>query len=120
MLVIPGQLPGLNEYTAANRGSRYSGNRMKHTSETDIMWAAKAARLAPVEGACRMVFDWFEPDRRRDLDNVAFAKKFILDALVKVRVLADDGRRFVTGFEDRFHVDEISPRVVVTIEKVEP
>lgn len=48
---------------------------------------------------------------------MAFAKKFILDALVKAGILAGDGRKNVVGFSDEFHVDPGNPRVVITIER---
>jgi len=64
-----------------------------------------------------VTFAWHEPNRRRDADNVAFAKKFILDALVGLGVLPDDSRKYVTGFADEFHVDRQRPRIVVTIER---
>ena len=47
-------------------------------------------------------FHWIEENKRRDYDNIAFAKKFILDALVKSGKLEDDNRKCVTGFTDTF------------------
>lgn len=47
-----------------------------------------------------MRFEWHERTKKRDADNIASAKKFILDALVKMRVLEDDSRKFVKGFSD--------------------
>ena len=45
-------------------------------------------------------FEWHERTKKRDADNIASAKKFILDALVKMKVLEDDSRKFVKGFYD--------------------
>ena len=70
------------------------------------------------EGPVVVSIEWYEPNRRRDLDNVASAKKFILDGLVRAGVLANDGQRHVTGFADTFHVDRERPRIVVSI--IEP
>ena len=50
-------------------------------------------------------FAWIEGNKRRDLDNVAFAKKFILDGLVKAGVLKNDNCKHVTGFTDTFIYD---------------
>lgn len=52
------------------------------------------------------------------MDNIAFAKKFILDALVKKGVLKDDGWKWVKGFTDEFFVDKKNPRVEVEMEEV--
>ena len=114
---IPGRLPGLNEYTAANRTHPKAGARAKKEAEWQVAWGVKIARLEPIEGPVFLTFAWHEPDRRRDVDNVAFAKKFILDALVRLGILAGDGRKHVVGFSDEFHLDRRRPRVVVTIER---
>lgn len=61
-------------------------------------------------------FSWFEGNRRRDKDNVAFAKKFVLDSLVESKVLESDGWDGVVSFEDRFLVgDPGEERVEVEI-----
>ena len=51
-------------------------------------------------GAVMVRFEWHEKTKKRDADNIASAKKFILDALVKMRVLPDDSRKYVKGFYD--------------------
>lgn len=113
-----GTLPGLNEYTDACRTHANAGNRMKHKAEELVTWGIKIARLEPLDGPVFLSFAWIERDRRRDLDNVAFAKKFILDALVDAHVLPKDSRKHVVGFSDEFpEPDPRNPRVVVTIER---
>ena len=62
------------------------------------------------------LFRCLVPMRRRDLDNVAFAKKFIQDSLVHAGVLVNDGWNQIEGFTDDFAVDPKNPRVEVTIE----
>ncbi len=51
-------------------------------------------------GAVVVSFEWHERTKKRDADNIASAKKFILDALVKCGVLVDDSRKYVKGFHD--------------------
>lgn len=63
----------------------------------------------------KLAFRWYEPNKKRDLDNIAFAKKFILDALVQNGVIKTDGWKGVTGFTDSFFVDN-APRIEVDIE----
>ena len=48
---------------------------------------------------------------------MAFAKKFILDALVQANVLKDDNRKIVTGFEDTFQYADKS-KVIVELEEI--
>lgn len=62
---------------------------------------------------------WIEPNRRRDKDNVAFAKKFIQDALVANNVLKNDGWAEIEHFTDDFAVDQKNPRIEVTIQEFE-
>lgn len=86
---------------------------MKHTETSRAANAARGVRSfhEPVT----VEFLWVEKDRRRDLDNVAFAKKFVLDGLVQAGVIADDNAKHVVGLSDSFAYDKSNPRVVVTI-----
>lgn len=117
-LVIDGKLPGLNEYTNACRSAKgwQSGYRMKKKAEEQVIGAI----LSQLKGvkftdSVYITFTWIEPNKNRDLDNVCFAKKFILDALVKCGVLTDDNRKHVTGFRDYFEIDKDNPRIEVEI-----
>lgn len=58
-----------------------------------------------------------EENKRRDLDNVCFAKKFILDSMVKTGKLKDDNRNFVKGFRDDFEYGK-SSKVILEIEEI--
>ncbi|WP_302419996.1 hypothetical protein [uncultured Megasphaera sp.] len=63
----------------------------------------------------KIVFRWIEPNRRRDKDNVAFAKKFILDSLQEVGIIKNDGWDEIISFRDEFYIDRNNPRVEVYI-----
>ena len=89
---------------------------MKREAQDAALWAIKAARLKPM-GKADVRFTWVEPDMRRDKDNVRFAAKFILDALVEAGVLANDGWKQVGGLSDLFLVSKADPRVVVELEE---
>lgn len=84
------RLPGLNEYTRAYRSSRYAGATMKKDAERAVMAYVRAAHAKPASDPCAIVMVFHEPDRRRDADNVEFARKFILDGLVAAGVIAGD------------------------------
>lgn len=117
-LVIEGQLPNLNEYTRACRSNRYAGAEMKKHSEM-IIGAFIRTQLKGVhfDGTVKLSFRWYEPNKKRDLDNVCFAKKFILDALVSNGIIVADGWNGVIGFTDQFFVDKQNPRIEVDIEE---
>jgi len=88
---------------------------MKSKAEAVIARALKGHKYT---GRVRLDFRWYEPNRKRDLDNICFAKKFILDALVSNGVIESDGWRGVEGFTDKFFIDKDRPRIEIDIEEV--
>ena len=110
------KLPSLNEYICACRVNRYKGARMKSDYECAI--GLFINELPVFSNPVRIDFTWVEENKRRDLDNVAFAKKFILDALVKFGKLKDDNRKIVTGFTDKFTYDK-KACVILEIHEIE-
>ena len=93
-LTIPGLLPGLNEYIDAERSykGKYKAASMKRQAQNVIGYMIRT-QLRGVRFTRPVVirYLWVEPSRRRDKDNIAFAKKFIQDALVETGVLRNDG-----------------------------
>ncbi len=102
VFVIPGKLPTLNDYVKACRGNKYGSNRSKRQIQDYIAVQVRLSKLQPVQGPVHVTFVWKEENRRRDKDNVAFAKKFILDALQECGILPNDNNRYVLGFTDVF------------------
>lgn len=121
LLTIPGTLNNLNDYIAAERTNRHKGAKMK-AGNGNIVAAAirQCMRGVKIDRPVYMHYTWYEPNRRRDLDNVSsFGRKVIQDALVDAGVLRDDGWKYVVGFSDRFDVDKNNPRIEVLIREVE-
>lgn len=116
---IQGSLPGLNEYTKACRGNAYGANTLKKNTERIIALYARQARLKPFTKPVKIQINWHEKNNKRDIDNVVFAKKFILDALVKMHVLIDDSRKYVKDIIDHVETDAANPRIEVEILEVE-
>lgn len=112
---IEGSMPSLNEYVRAERSNRLWAAAIKRRETTRARDAAVAARVPAFHGPVTVRFLWVEESRRRDLDNVAFAKKFVLDGLVEAGVLPGDGQRHVVGLQDTFERDPDRPRVVVEV-----
>lgn len=118
-LIIPGQLPGANDYIDACRYNKHLANKMKHQADSAVMWAAKTQlRGVRFDRQVIMHYKWVEPNRHRDKDNIAFAKKFVQDALVRAGVIKNDGWAQIKGFSDDFDVDCKRPRVEVEILEV--
>lgn len=116
-LIIPGTLPNLNDYISAERQHRQKAAQMKKQTERIIMLCAKAQlRGVSFDGSVVMRYTWYEPNRRRDKDNVSsFGRKCIQDALVRAGVLQNDGWGEIEAFSDCFFVDKKNPRVEVEI-----
>jgi Holliday junction resolvase RusA-like endonuclease len=115
-ITIPGEMPGLNEIIKAAKAHYHAYNNMKKKN-TDLVIVA-ASKL-PHFPRARLDITWYCRSKRRDPDNIAAAKKFILDGLVRAGVLENDGWEQVVGWEERWEVDKDNPRVEVLIEGVE-
>jgi len=115
IITIPGRLPGLNEVNNTNRGNKYAGNKLKKDTDTYIQLYIKSQCKEKYE-RISITFKWYEPNKKRDFDNICSAKKFILDALVKTGVIPNDGWKQIEPiFTDEFYHDKINPRVEVYI-----
>ncbi len=117
-LVIPCRLPGLNDYIDAERRNKYLGAKMKREAEEVIILAAKTQlRGVKLTRPVTMHYTWYEKDKRRDKDNITFGRKLVQDALVKAKILRNDGWGEIDRFYDDFAVDPKNPRVEVVIEE---
>lgn len=113
-LTIPGRLMGLNEYIRLCRSNKYlAANEKAHTENMIMAHIKTQFKNKEISEKVYLKFSWFEQNKKRDLDNIAFAHKFILDALVKCRTIKNDGWANIIGFEDNFYVDKDNPRVEV-------
>lgn len=112
---IPYKFPSLNEYVNECRKNRYAGANMKKRIQEDISWFLN--KLPVFENPVIINFTWIEGNKRRDLDNACFAKKFILDTLVSLGKLMDDNRKVVTAFRDNFQYGD-EWKVILEIEEV--
>ena len=114
-LIIPGRMPSLNDYIAAMNKNRYVGNVMKHEQTDRVCGLAIASRMPRFSSPVKIDFLWVEKTRRRDIDNVSFAQKFILDGLVKAGVIKDDSQRYVIGLSHMFAHDKDNPHIEVEV-----
>lgn len=115
---IKQRLPSFNEYINRCRSNKYVGAKMKKDIEQDIyIYILEQLRNLKIRKPVNVTFTWVESNKRRDLDNVCFAKKFILDALQKAEVLENDNSTYVRGFIDKFEYGKES-KVIVEMEEI--
>lgn len=119
-LIIKGKLDNLNDYITACRLSRYAGAELKHKNEDAVLCAIyEQLGRTRIKKKIKMQYKWYEPNSRRDLDNISsFGRKVIQDALVKAKIITDDGWKNIVGFSDKFYVDKENPRIEVVIEEI--
>lgn len=80
--------PSLNSIINASRRSRSSANHQKQ------FWTDKAAAicqdLPKFESQVWLEFHWQVKNPRRDPDNIASAAKFIMDGMLKAKMIIED------------------------------
>lgn len=112
------RLPSFNEYTKECRTNKYAGATMKKNIELDIWgYILNELKSVKIHKPVFITFTWVEENRKRDLDNICFAKKFILDALQKSGIIENDDSRHVTEFTDKFEYEDKS-KVIVELEEI--
>jgi Holliday junction resolvase RusA-like endonuclease len=113
---IKGKLPNLNDYITECRGNKYSANTMKQRVEKGVIFAIRQARLKPVTNyPIKLKITWYEENMRRDIDNVTFATKFIQDAMVKAKIITNDGQKQINALEHEVLIDRKNPRIEIEI-----
>lgn len=115
-ITIYGELCDLNRFISANRANKFMGAKIKEEETMRVAQECMVQRIPAVEKyPVQIAFAWYTRTNKKDIDNVGFAKKFVLDGLVHGGVLENDDRKHVARFVEEFHVDMHSPRVDVTI-----
>lgn len=113
---IPGKLIGLNDYVDMCRRNRYGAAKAKKENQHLVCWSIKKHKILRFKNPVSIEFVWIEPNMKRDKDNIAFAKKFILDALVEMQVIPNDNWKWINNLSDRFAVNRKNPRIIVTLD----
>lgn len=120
-LVIMNRLPDLNDYIRESNRNRHAGNNLKKDTEEIISYyIIQQLRNVKINSPVRMDYTWYEPNQKRDLDNISsFGRKCIQDALVNMNVLHNDGWKQIVAFSDTFYIDKENPRIEVLITETE-
>lgn len=98
------------------RGKYQPYSIMKQTYTDMVAWLAKKL---PKYNKVDITITWYEPNTRRDIDNISGGgTKFLLDGLVKAGTIKDDSQRYVKSIRHVFGVDRENPRVEAEISEI--
>lgn len=113
------RLPSLNEYIHKINRNRYAGNKFKQDIQDYICWEIKAQlRNIKIEKPVILHITWVEENKKRDIDNVYSAIKYIQDALVEMQTIKNDNAKNVIDVKHSIEYANRS-KVIVEIEEVQ-
>lgn len=103
-LAVTGRLHSLNEFISALSYNKYSGGSMKKYNERLIKSFFIENQFDLNEGKY-WIFVWHTCDKRRDLDNIGTATKFIFDSFQTLGFIKGDGYRNVQKISHEYLPD---------------
>lgn len=120
---IPHELVDLNKFINSQRANRYGGNELKRqNTELCKVYFKKAIneglKIDRDSMPINITFERHVKNKRKDKDNIAFAKKFVLDGMVESGLIPNDGWKEVGDLTDTFQVNKNKQGVIVYIETV--
>ena len=93
------RLPSMNEVIKDNRsGWQVAAKRKRELEDVIgyyILQAMMIGTIRPTNEPVIIEIMWHESTKKRDVDNIQSAQKFILDALQKQGILVNDNRKYV-------------------------
>lgn len=112
------RLPSLNDYIHKINHNRYAGNKFKQDIQDDICWAIiTQLKGLKIKKPVILHITWIEANRRRDVDNVYSAVKYIQDALVKMQVIKNDNSKWIVDVKHQIQYAKQS-KVIVELEEL--
>lgn len=110
---IEGELPSANEIIAIAKRHPMAYSSLKKKS-TDIV-RFSCLTIPKIKTPAIFIITYYCKNKRKDLDNIAFAKKFLFDGLIKAGKLENDGWGEIKSWEEHFEIDKKNPRIEVEV-----
>ena len=114
-LIIKGRLPSRNDAEQAARSGMNAGGAYKKRWTEFVAYQAIGQFVSPIEGTARASVTFYEPNQKRDQDNVISGLKYLCDGLVKAGVLEGDSPRHLRFESVRVDYDRDNPRIEVEL-----
>ena len=112
---IFGELTDLNTYINAERTNKFKAAKIQEFQTQMVYLDLLGQKVKPIKKITEMICTWYTKDLKKDSDNIAFAVKFILDALVLAKVIPNDSRRYTGSIYHLFEVSKDNPRVEIEL-----
>lgn len=108
-------LAKLNEHDSANRANKFGGANLKKKMTELVAGELEGKRV--ITSPVKLGFVWGYSSKH-DFDNIAFARKYVLDGMVKAHILPNDNQKWVKGFlgDEFIKVEEGGEYVTVLVE----
>lgn len=116
ILLLNMKFVSLNEYIKFERSNKFKAASIKNQQTSCVYLLIKEQKFMLNDCKYDVIFIWHKPDNKKDHDNIAFAKKFILDGLVMAKVIQSDGSKFIGNFQDKFILDKSQDYVWCIVE----
>lgn len=115
---IQGYLATLNDHDASNRSNKFAGAALK--KEMTHFVAMQLLNKKPINKPCIITINW-KVSSNHDFDNISFAKKYILDGMVKSKILPDDNQKWVLGFGGDWFtkVHKGQEEIIIEVEEID-
>lgn len=98
----------LNEYINTERRNKYAAAKIKDDLTDEVAFQCELNRFEKPQGKVDMIFKWHVKGRH-DSDNIAFAKKYVLDGMVQAGLLENDNPKCVRHLKDYIYRDVKKP-----------
>lgn len=119
--VIDGRPPSLNEFIYAGKiqkGTWNKASQMKKDYQQVVRSFIRKANLKPVDYKVDIHYQFYEPNKRRDKDNISgFARKVINDSLQKENIIINDNWTHVGKLSEDVCIDKEYPRIEVFLKR---
>lgn len=113
----------MNDLITANRRNRYAGAKLKKDTQRQIedvllpqIQLRSTARYG-FSGKVIVTVRFYEPDKRRDEDNVLSGMKFIFDAMQEIGLIENDNQAHLHIAHAEVFVDKKNPRIEIELEQ---
>jgi hypothetical protein len=111
---IPFVLPTLNEYIQSERSHWAAAADLKKNATEAVIFACRGKQgIIDPNGLYDLEIHWIVPNNKSDSDNIFQGIKYILDGIVKAKIISNDGRKNVRNISHT--IETVKEKYLVTV-----